>query len=186
MKVIDYCHLLVWTVISSQAGAKNTCWLAIGCSLCGVFMHNFLAKTQGRQVMQQGAFITASSLKSVCCVNWRKGASLALSNAQKTAAGCWFIFYALEFVAEVLALKTFFFFSCTLEVAEDELEICTGLQLNWQLWKGYQSCYLTQVKKHIYPNTHVYPYILHTNTNICLGRCGFGHGAVIYQLKVVG
>lgn len=45
---------------------KNTCWLAVGCSLGCVFKHSFLAQTQPMKT--QSAFDTASYLTSAWCV----------------------------------------------------------------------------------------------------------------------
>lgn len=50
-------------VISCQAGTEHTCYLAVGCSLCGVFRCNFLA--WWREATQQSAFVTSGSLTLV-------------------------------------------------------------------------------------------------------------------------
>ena len=71
------CHLVVWRVISSHAGAEHKRFLTTIWSLNGEFEWSLLARTQATWDEQQSAF--ASSLMLVWCV-WAHSGTIPHSN----------------------------------------------------------------------------------------------------------
>lgn len=62
---IHYCHLVVWRIISSYAGANS--WMSVaGCRLCGVFKCSFLDKITDH---------ITKSVRKTGCLQWRTESS---------------------------------------------------------------------------------------------------------------
>lgn len=68
----DYCHLLLWTVVISRAGAECTCKMTISCSFCSVFKSNFYARHLFlRQNIQEARDLSKVSINLVAVLhNW--------------------------------------------------------------------------------------------------------------------